>query len=172
MWHAKALHTSSVFLPADCPLVSHVMSSYVKHHLGPKLEERKLLQESMVTGSTSIPSKGSHHTAVINLKEDDSEVPDERSKTDSNKVHKLSKAHKIDDLRFGNTQKMKNTKKSKKSLNISVEKGSQKRKKKPLNYVEHKSHKGTPKKFIDFTAYLNNKKKNPTSSSLSKPNQK
>lgn len=41
MWHAKALHTSSVFLPSDCPLVSHVTSSYIKHHLKPKIEERK-----------------------------------------------------------------------------------------------------------------------------------
>jgi len=38
MWHAKALHTASAFLPSDCPLTQHVNSSYKKHHLKPKLE--------------------------------------------------------------------------------------------------------------------------------------
>ena len=33
MWHAKALHTSSYFLPPECPLVSHIINSYQKHHL-------------------------------------------------------------------------------------------------------------------------------------------
>ena len=37
-WHAKALHTSTLFLPEECPLVNHVINSYKKHHMTPKLE--------------------------------------------------------------------------------------------------------------------------------------
>lgn len=36
IWHGKALHFACVFLPDDCPLVTHVINSYKKHHLGPK----------------------------------------------------------------------------------------------------------------------------------------
>jgi len=32
MWHAMALETSGTFLPSECPLVSHVIMSYQKHH--------------------------------------------------------------------------------------------------------------------------------------------
>jgi hypothetical protein len=32
MWHAKALDFSCTFLPSECPLVSHVIMSYQKHH--------------------------------------------------------------------------------------------------------------------------------------------
>ena len=32
MWHAKALETSCTFLPSECPLVSHIIMSYQKHH--------------------------------------------------------------------------------------------------------------------------------------------
>ena len=31
-WHAKALHCSATFLPSECPLVSHIIHSYQKHH--------------------------------------------------------------------------------------------------------------------------------------------
>jgi hypothetical protein len=37
MWHGRALRISCAFLPSDCPLVSHVISSYIKHHLKPKV---------------------------------------------------------------------------------------------------------------------------------------
>ena len=70
MWHAKALHTSSTFLPGDCPLVSHVMGSYLKHHLKPKLEEKKVIHDRIQDNinKTMIPT------------EDDAVVPDERNK--------------------------------------------------------------------------------------------
>lgn len=48
MWHAKSLHTSSLFLPEECPLVNHIINSYKKHHLNPKLEllkQKKLEDE-------------------------------------------------------------------------------------------------------------------------------
>ncbi len=32
MWHAKALENSCTFLPSECPLVSHIIMSYQKHH--------------------------------------------------------------------------------------------------------------------------------------------
>jgi hypothetical protein len=38
MWHAKAMHVACLFLPEDCPLVTHIINSYKKHHLNPKLE--------------------------------------------------------------------------------------------------------------------------------------
>jgi len=31
-WHAKALEASCTFLPSECPLVSHIIISYQKHH--------------------------------------------------------------------------------------------------------------------------------------------
>ena len=36
MYHAKALHLSSVFLPKDCPLVQHITQSYNKNYLKDK----------------------------------------------------------------------------------------------------------------------------------------
>ena len=48
MWHAKALHTATLFLPDECPLVNHIINSYKKHHLNPKQEaekQKKLLEE-------------------------------------------------------------------------------------------------------------------------------
>mmetsp|Transcript_7569 Transcript_7569/g.6917 ORF Transcript_7569/g.6917 Transcript_7569/m.6917 type:complete len:90 (+) Transcript_7569:1144-1413(+) len=32
MWHAMALENSGTFLPSECPLVSHIIMSYQKHH--------------------------------------------------------------------------------------------------------------------------------------------
>lgn len=32
MWHAMALETCGTFLPSECPLVSHIIMSYQKHH--------------------------------------------------------------------------------------------------------------------------------------------
>ena len=68
MWHAKALHTSSTFLPGDCPLVSHVIGSYIKHHLKPKLEERKLMNNKI---------QENINKALVESIED-SAIPDER----------------------------------------------------------------------------------------------
>ncbi|PCI28796.1 hypothetical protein COB52_03175 [Candidatus Kaiserbacteria bacterium] len=40
IWHAKAMHTVCTFLPLECPLVSHVINSYMKHHLSVKEKEK------------------------------------------------------------------------------------------------------------------------------------
>lgn len=40
MWHSKAVHTCSCFLPKESPLASHIHSSYVKHHLKRKIEQK------------------------------------------------------------------------------------------------------------------------------------
>lgn len=32
MWHAMGLETSGTFLPSECPLVSHIIISFQKHH--------------------------------------------------------------------------------------------------------------------------------------------
>ena len=45
LWHSRALHAASKYLPKSCPLTQHVISSYHKHHLKPKVEERKRLEE-------------------------------------------------------------------------------------------------------------------------------
>ena len=47
MWHAKALHVWSAFMPSKSPLVNHITKSYMKHHLRhkeapPQVEERKM----------------------------------------------------------------------------------------------------------------------------------
>ena len=73
MWHAKALHTSSTFLPSDCPLVSHVMGSYIKHHLKPKLEEKKLMTEKL---------QEKIEKSLNKAKEEELVVADERKKED------------------------------------------------------------------------------------------
>jgi hypothetical protein len=31
-WHGKALEVSCSFLPSECPLVTHILTSYQKHH--------------------------------------------------------------------------------------------------------------------------------------------
>ena len=38
MYHAKALHISSIFLPKQCPLVQHITQSYNKNYLKDKKE--------------------------------------------------------------------------------------------------------------------------------------
>ncbi|CAI2382596.1 unnamed protein product [Moneuplotes crassus] len=38
IWHAKALHICSTFMPPNSPLVKHITKSYIKHHLKEKLE--------------------------------------------------------------------------------------------------------------------------------------
>lgn len=32
VWHGMALETSATFLPSECPLVSHIIMSFQKHH--------------------------------------------------------------------------------------------------------------------------------------------
>lgn len=41
IWHAKAIHIASYFLPNDCPLIQHIAQSYAKHHLRPKIKRRQ-----------------------------------------------------------------------------------------------------------------------------------
>ena len=113
MWHAKALHTSSTFLPSDCPLVSHVMSSYVKHHLRPKLENKKVLQQRI--------QENIDKTKML-AKEEDIDVPDERNKDEFKMLRQLFKGHKISEPNFGDRINNKNLKGSKKILNHSNEK--------------------------------------------------
>lgn len=45
MWHAKSVHTCSCFLPKESPLAMHIHSSYIKHHLKDKVEEKKKFKE-------------------------------------------------------------------------------------------------------------------------------
>ena len=44
MWHAKAVHTCCCFLPKESPLLIHIQSSYLKHHLRPKLKEKEEIE--------------------------------------------------------------------------------------------------------------------------------
>jgi hypothetical protein len=51
MWHAMALETSGTFLPSECPLVSHIIMSYQKHHspaMTTILEDEPLLEDLKV----------------------------------------------------------------------------------------------------------------------------
>ncbi len=51
MWHAMALEAAGTFLPSECPLVSHIIVSYQKHH-SPALttipEDEPLVEELKV----------------------------------------------------------------------------------------------------------------------------
>ncbi len=49
-WHAKALHIGSLFLPPDCPLISHVMSSYQKNYMREKPKEVIAPRRSSING--------------------------------------------------------------------------------------------------------------------------
>lgn len=45
MWHAKSVHIWSLFLPKKSPLGIHIHSSYNKHHLVKKIEQKELLRK-------------------------------------------------------------------------------------------------------------------------------
>lgn len=51
-FHAKALHISSLFLPHDCPLVTHIVNSYIKNYLKDKkaMMSSALLTQKRLTG--------------------------------------------------------------------------------------------------------------------------
>lgn len=59
MWHSKALHIAGLFLPETCPLTVHVVNSFKKHHLGPKLELLKKIDEKTtnLNSFSSIPNE-------------------------------------------------------------------------------------------------------------------
>ena len=62
MYHAKALHISSIFLPKDCPLVQHISQSYNKNYLKDKPKEFNLddfLKELGVRADKSEDHSGS-----------------------------------------------------------------------------------------------------------------
>lgn len=40
VWHAKAIRVASSFVPPECPLAHHIIESYIKHHLRPKIALR------------------------------------------------------------------------------------------------------------------------------------
>jgi hypothetical protein len=48
-WQAKAVETSCTFLPSECPLVGHVISSYQKHHsiISESIPEDKELDDDL-----------------------------------------------------------------------------------------------------------------------------
>jgi len=39
------MQLATTFLPDQCPLATHVVTSYKKHHLGPWLEQTKKIKE-------------------------------------------------------------------------------------------------------------------------------
>lgn len=49
-WQAKAVETSCTFLPSECPLVGHVISSYQKHHsiISQAIPEDQELDEQLI----------------------------------------------------------------------------------------------------------------------------
>lgn len=92
--------------------MSHVIGSYVKHHLKPKLEERKLLHQKLQDNVA---------TTTVGA-DDDAPVPDERKKGELKKLRHLFKGHKISEPNFGDRVKTSASKVSQKSLNRSCDK--------------------------------------------------
>lgn len=41
MYHAKAVHLSSLFLPRECPLVQHLVHSYKRNYMNEKKKAEK-----------------------------------------------------------------------------------------------------------------------------------
>jgi hypothetical protein len=137
------------------------MSSYVKHHLKAKIEERKKAQESMLSVTSTFHSKisQSEHTGKPS-RDEDNEVPEERDREDFHNLRRLFKGHKISEPHFGNRKgskgKIRSAVKGKEIERVGKKlvKGAKK-----VGSSDKGSHKSTPQKFIDFTAYLNQKKK-------------
>ena len=48
-WQAKAVESACTFLPSECPLVGHVISSYQKHHsiISDSIPEDKELDDDL-----------------------------------------------------------------------------------------------------------------------------
>lgn len=65
--HGKALRVASIFLPSECPLVGHVISSYIKHHLKPKV--RKGFNSQLERKKEDAENKKTLMTPVIEKKE-------------------------------------------------------------------------------------------------------
>ncbi len=40
-FHAKALHISTLFLPNECPLVTHIVNSYSKNYIKDKVNDKQ-----------------------------------------------------------------------------------------------------------------------------------
>lgn len=59
-WHGKALEISCTFLPSESPLVSHILSSYTKHHAPVKqiINEDKTIQDDHLTLKIIRPLQG------------------------------------------------------------------------------------------------------------------
>ena len=82
MYHAKALHISSLFLPKECPLVQHITQSYNKNYLKDKKEfnlDRYLTEELGLELSTEEENIGSHiGTERVNINNADSKDDNSR----------------------------------------------------------------------------------------------
>lgn len=59
-WHGKALEISCTFLPSESPLVSHIFSSYKKHHapVNQVIAEDKQIHEDQLTLKIIRPLSG------------------------------------------------------------------------------------------------------------------
>lgn len=142
------------------------MSSYVKHHLKPKLKEKEQAKDSMLSTSSAISSKIHQHVPVVSHSNEDSEVPEERGREDFNNLRRLFKGHKISEPHFGDRKNSKGSNMIMKGTHANSEKHSAKKKVARKNISnEKKSHKATPQKVIDFTAYLNKTNKSIKNSS-------
>lgn len=77
MYHAKALHISSLFLPKDCPLVQHISQSYQKNYLKDKPNEFNL--DSFLEGlGIKLQHSEDHSGSSFENNDFDEGLPDER----------------------------------------------------------------------------------------------
>ena len=82
------------------------------------------------------------------------------NKEEFKKLRQLFKGHKISEPNFGDKMKANIDNSKSKNLNKSLDKNlKSKVKPKQTSQIYTKSYKGTPKRWIDFTAYLNSSKK-------------
>lgn len=82
------------------------------------------------------------------------------NKEEFKKLRQLFKGHKISEPNFGDKMKASIDSSKIKTLNKSLDKNlKSKSKPKQASQIYTKSYKGTPKRWIDFTAYLNSSKK-------------
>lgn len=63
-FHAKALHISTLFLPSECPLVSHIISSYKKNYLKEKKHSTRIPSAQLKRQIINMPSSYSSQEKI------------------------------------------------------------------------------------------------------------
>ena len=70
-WHGKAVQTGCMFMP-ECPLVQHVIKSYIKHYTGEHSLIKDLSPRSLKVSMKSAPRQALKRTVTPSITPNDS----------------------------------------------------------------------------------------------------